>query len=157
MGTASIVLAIIGICFAWVPGFGWGAVVLGVLGLGASVPSITHWHPKPGYTGWGISGLFLGVWSTTLGLAYQTKYIGAPLQQWVLPLSVTQVILAWVGAGLLTALGLYITRVKRANIGLAVAAVSLVAVTVCSASGLLTADAAYTGSHPPGVSLSSTQ
>ncbi len=143
MGTASIVLGIIGICISWIPYVGWGGVVLGLLGLSASIPSITHWHPKPGYTGWGISGLFLGYWSISLGLAYQTKYADGALDHLVFPFSLSQLIPATVILGMITAFGLYLSRSKRKNIGLLISACAMLTISFLSGWTLITADKAY--------------
>ena len=143
MGTASIVLSIIGICISWIPYLGWGGVILGLLGLGASIPSITHWHHRPGYTGWGISGLFLGYWSFSLGLAYQTKYVDGALDNLVMPFTVAQLIPTTVILGLLTAVGLYLARVKHQNIGIIITACAMLAISFLSGWTLITADRSY--------------
>jgi hypothetical protein len=147
LGTASIVLAIIGIRIAWIPHVGWAGVILGLLGLIASVPSIAYWHQKPGYTGWGISGLFLGVWSVSLGLAYQTKHLKGVLDHLVMEVSLLQVTAIWIVAGVLTAVGLYIARVKHQHLGTLLSAIALTAVILGSAWGLRTADNAYLANY----------
>jgi hypothetical protein len=130
-------------CISWLPGIGWLAVSLGILGLFASIPSITYWHYRPGYTGWGISGLFLGVWSVSLGLAYQIKYSGGVLDHLVLPLSLNTVALCWLVSGIATAIGLYLARAKRRHIGIFLSASALIAVILVSTWGILTADQAH--------------
>jgi hypothetical protein len=147
LGTASIVLSIIGISISWIPYVGWGAVVLGVLGLAASIPSITYWHHKPGYTGWGISGLFLGCWSFSLGFAYQTKYADGALDYLVHPFTVTPLIAANIALGLVTAFGLYLARVKHRKIGIVLSALAMLAVSVFSGWTLVTADHAFERAH----------
>lgn len=147
MGTIAIVLSIIGICISWLPGIGWLAVPLGILGLFASILSIACWHYRPGYTGWGISGLFLGVWSVSLGLAYQIKYSDGVLDHLVLPLSLNTVALCWLVSGIATAIGLYLARAKWRHVGIFLSASALIAVILVSTWGILTADQAYLAAH----------
>ena len=147
LGTASIVLSIIGISISWIPYVGWSGVLLGVLGLSASIPSITHWHQKPGYTGWGISGLFLGFWSFSLGLAYQIKYAEGALDYLVVPVVVSQLIPATIILGVIVALGLFWARVHHRNAGVLIAAVAMLAISLLSGWTLITADRAYEQSH----------
>ena len=149
MGTASIVLSIIGISISWIPHVGWGGVILGTLGLSASIPSITHWYHKPGYTGWGISGLFLGYWSFSLGFAYQTKFADGSLDHLAIPFTVPLLIPSTIILGILTAIGLFLARAKKKNIGLLISACAMLAISLLSGWTLITADRAYEASHVP--------
>jgi hypothetical protein len=140
LGTLSIVLGIIGICIGWLPVLGWSGMLLGISGCVLGVLSITHWHAKSGYTGWGISGVVLGVTSGNLALAYQIKHAGGALDGLYVPLSAPAACGLFGGAGLIAALGIVLARKGKRSIGLALAGIAITALILSGAWGLTTVD-----------------
>ena len=143
MGTASIVLGILGICIWWVPGIGWLGAVMGVLGCALGIPSITHWYHKAGYTPWGISGLVLGVTAFDLSVAFQLKHAAGALGALVFSIAPITAALVCFGASALCAAGLVLARKKSRAAGIAVSATALALLMTVSAAALVTADRAY--------------
>ena len=145
MGTASIVLGMLGLCICWVPGLGWLGAVMGVLGCAAGVPSITRWYYKPGYAPWGISGLVLGVASADLSAAFQIKYTQGALDRAVFSISPEKAVAISIAAGALCAVGLVIARKKqnRRAVGILLTSAALVSLMAVGTSALVTADRQY--------------
>jgi len=143
VGTASIVLGIVGLTIFWVPGLGWLGVLMGVLGCVAGVPSITHWYHRPGYGPWGISGLILGVGAADLSLAFQVKYAAGGLDALVVAMSPTVASLLFVLFAGICAAGLVTARKMHRTAGVFLASVGLVGLVLVGSWGLITADRAY--------------
>ena len=143
MGTASIVLGILGISICWTPGIGWLGALMGVLGCALGIPSITHWFHKPGYTPWGISGLILGVTAADLSTAFQYKHAGGALDGLFIPVAPGNAALISIGAVALCAGGLVLARTKSRAGGIFISAIALLAIIGVSTAGLITADTAH--------------
>ena len=142
MGTVSIVFGIIGMCTSWLPVVGWLGVPLGVVGCGLGVLSATHWYAKPGYTGWGISGVVLGLLSSNLSLAYQIKHAAGALDSLHVALSPLLAVLIFTAGGLVAALGMVLARKKKHAVGLTLAYLALAGLSLSGAWALTTADRA---------------
>ena len=148
MGTLSIVLGIIGICIGWLPGVGWSGVPLGLSGAALGVLAITHWHAKAGYTGWGVSGIVLGVTSTSLSLAYQIKHAAGALDPLYVSLS-TPTAGAVIGVtAAAIVLGVVLARKRRGGPGLLLAWAAIAILSLSGAWTLTAADRAVTSSAP---------
>ena len=143
MGTASIVLGILGICICWAPGLGWLGAFMGVLGCALGIPSITHWYYKAGYTPWGISGLVLGVTAFDLSTSFQIKHANGTLDAVVFSVAPGTAAVVSLGVAALCAVGLILARKKSRAAGIAVSAVALALLMVISTAALVTADRAY--------------
>ncbi len=140
MGTVSIVLGIIGICISWLPAIGWSGVLFGIVGWVLGILSVTHWHRKPGYTGWGISGIVLGGSSASLSLAYQIKHAAGALDALHVPLSAPFAAGVMITAAMVTALAMILARVKGKTIGVVLASLAVAIMSLSGAWALTTAD-----------------
>jgi hypothetical protein len=149
LGTLSIVLGIISICIGWLPGVGWSGVLLGFLGAALGVVTITHWHAKAGYTGWGICGIVLGVTSTSLSLAYQIKHAAGALDTLYVSLSTPAAGAAIGATAAIIVLGVVLARKRRGGPGLLLAWAAIAVLSLSGAWALTAADRATTSSAPP--------
>ncbi len=142
VGVISLVLGMVGLCIFWIPYVGWLGVIMGVVASALGVPSITNWYERPGYTGWGTAGIFLGCVTVPMGIAYGIKHAAGALDVIYCPLP-TPSSFYIVGASLgLIVAGLLLARFKSRSVGIALAYLALAGFFVTGSWALTTADRA---------------
>lgn len=148
MGTVAIVMGIIGICIGWLPIIGWSGVVLGVVGSVLGILSITHWYTKAGYTGWGVSGIVLGITSASLAIAYQIKHAAGALDALYVSVSIPTAAIVVTGTAAAIVIGIVIARRQKPYIGLMMASLAVTLLSISAAWMLTTADRALEKDQP---------
>jgi len=149
MAVTALIIGMIGVCICWLPGVGWLGVACGLTSGVLAVPSITHFHERPGYTGWGVAGIFLSIAASSLGLAYQVKHMSGALDALVVPLPVPLAYYVLGGGGVLIIIGLVLARTKARLPGAIIAGLALAATIVVASWSLTTADRALTAETAP--------
>lgn len=142
MGPLPIILGIVGLCVCWLPGVGWIGVALGALACGSGVPSVIYWFKKDGYAGWGIAGITIGAFTTSLGLAYQVKHSFGQLD--ILSFTIEVPVALGVGlcAVIVTAIAMWLGARKQLFVMVLVAYVAVATIIAVASSALTTFDRA---------------
>jgi len=140
LATTSIVLGILGMAISWLPIVGWIGLAMGLVACAIGMLSFSYWYEKKVYTGLGISGVFLGIMASCVSLSYQIKYATPSLDILYYPTSIVNTYLYSTVSVILIALGLFVTRYKKQNIGLVIVSVAIISLSFSLTSALLTTD-----------------
>jgi hypothetical protein len=117
-------------------------VALGAVACGLGIPSVTHWYERPGFTGFGIAGNFLGSVAVSVGFAYQIKHSAGALDWLYIPLAVPGAYGVLGLSAVCFAIGLVVARKVSRPLGVVIAAVSIAVLAVAAGWALTTADRA---------------
>ena len=149
MGLASIIMGLLCVSLAWLPGVGFLGLVLGLASGILGLLVVTRREAKAGHWQFGVAGSLLAIVGTPLSCAYQLKYWAAA---WPMPLTELYPLGAALGLALAIigfAAGAVVGRFKNRSAGIGVGSVAFIAICVMGAWSLTLADREYMRSGGP--------